>query len=312
MTTIAPDRPADFGSYWDGLDEELARWPAVPELEPLPLRSTDFATVSAVRLTSVGPYRIFGYYSVPKGAGPFPGLLLTPRYGSVNHIPDYNDRRRYAVLQIMHRGQRLADQPFAAEYPGLLTLGVDDPRTYIYRGIVADCLRAAEFLRSRPEVDNRRVGIIGDDLALITAARRSVFTALQPADLLLYRLIEARERVDAYPVEELNDYLRIYPDRREMVARTLALFDPLHHAAELSVPTGTGGRLSALLSVGDPGSLSGADWLGPLATALEGNERCSVDIYNVSHQGGTDQDWLDAWMARQLGTEPMSRFRRTA
>src|SRR5687768_13663614 len=110
--TDTPTRPVDFDAYWDALDEELARYPSAPELEPLPLRSTDFATVYALRLTSVGPYRIFGYYCVPTGDGPFPGLLLTPRYGSVNHIPDYNDRRRYAVLQIMHRGQRLADQPY--------------------------------------------------------------------------------------------------------------------------------------------------------------------------------------------------------
>lgn len=82
----------------------------------------------ALRLTSLGPYRIFGYLSVPPRQGPFPELLAAPHYGSVNHLPH------------MHRGQRLADQPFAAAYPGLLTLGIEDPRIYIYRGIVADCL----------------------------------------------------------------------------------------------------------------------------------------------------------------------------
>src|SRR5207249_4364347 len=102
-----------------------------------------------LKLTSIGPYRLYGYYSVPTGGGPFPGLLDTPGYGSVNHVPDYTDRSRYAALKIMHRGQRLADQPFAAAYPGLLTLGIDHPARYIYRGIVADLLRAAEFLASR-------------------------------------------------------------------------------------------------------------------------------------------------------------------
>ncbi len=106
-----------FDSYWAALDKELARYPAAPELEPLRLRSTEFATVYALRLTSVGPYRIFGYYSVPHGDGPFPGLLVTPRYGSVNHLPHYDDRKRYAVLVLMHRGQRLADQPFRGILP---------------------------------------------------------------------------------------------------------------------------------------------------------------------------------------------------
>ena len=299
MAVDTSARPMDFDAYWDALDEDLARYPAAPELEPLPLRSTDLATVYALRLTSVGPYRIFGYYSVPTGDGPFPGLLLTPRYGSVNHVPDYNDRRRYAVLQIMHRGQRLADQPLAAAYPGLLTLGIDDPATYVYRGIVADCLRAAEFLLARLEVDKNRVGIIGDDLALITAARQPGFAAAQATDLMFYRLIEARARTDAYPVEELNDYLRAYPDRQDAVARTLALFDPLHHAPQMA-----SARSGPLLSVGDPGSLSGPEWLQPLVDAIgDGVER-----YTLTHEGGTDQDLLDAWMARRLGVEPMSRF----
>src|SRR5919199_6202487 len=216
-------RPEDFDAYWDGVDEELGRYPAAPELEPLPLREIEFATVYGVRLTSIGPYRIFGYLSVPKGAGPFPGLLTTPRYGSVNHLPHWDDRQRYATLTLMHRGQRLADQPFQAAYPGLLTHGIADPATYIYRGIVADCLRGAEFLLSRPEVDTSRVGIRGDDMALLTAARRPGFKSAEIAGLMFYRLLDAAARTDNYPVEEINDHLRGNPGEREAVARTLAL-----------------------------------------------------------------------------------------
>jgi cephalosporin-C deacetylase len=289
--------PADFEAFWNAVDVELAAYPMAAELEPLPLRSTEFSDAYAVRLTSIGPYRVFGYYSVPKGDGPFPGLLLTPRYGSVNHVPDYHDRRRYAVLQIMHRGQRLADQPFRAAYPGLLTHGIEDPATYIYRGIVADCLRAAEFLTSREDVDGRRVGVAGDDLALITAARRPRFKAVQAAALMLYRVMEACARSDAYPVEELNDYLRAYSDRREAVARTLAYFDPTHQVGQIRDAT-------TLLSIGDAGSLNGPEWLEPLTRAFGS----AVERYMITHEGGTDQDNLDRWMADQLGVEPKSRF----
>ena len=251
---------AAFDTYWSTLDQELARCGAAPELEPLPLRSTTFASVYALRLTSIGPYRIFGYYSVPRGAGPFPGLLVTPRYGSVNHLPHYDDRQRYAVLVLMHRGQRLADQPFQAEYPGLLTLGVDDPATYIYRGIVADCIRGAEFLCARRDVDPARRAIVGDDLALITAARRPHFTAAQIGGLLFYQMLEACGRTESYPLEEINDHLRAYPERRAAVARTLSFFEPQHHVARVTATT--------LLTVGDTGTLGGPEWLAPLSTAL--------------------------------------------
>ena len=288
-------RPEDFDAYWDAVDEELGRYPAAPELEPLLLRETDFATVYGARLTSIGPYRIFGYLSVPKGDGPFPGLLTTPRYGSVNHLPHWDDRQRYVVLTLMHRGQRLADQPFAAAYPGLLTHGIADPATYIYRGIVADCLRGAEFLLSRPEVEQGRVAVAGDDLAVLTAARRPRFAALHASALLFYRLMEARERTAAYPVEEVNDHLRTYPDERDAVARTLAYFDPIHHARRVTART--------LLSVGDPGALGGPEWLDPMSEALGG----AVEHYNLTHYGATDHDEIDAWIARQLGARPLPR-----
>jgi cephalosporin-C deacetylase len=292
-------RPADFEAYWDAVDQELARYQAAPTLERLALPSDEFSTVYALRLTSSGPYRIFGYLSVPAGDGPFPALLVAPHYGSVNHLPHLDDRQRYVTLILMHRGQRLADQPFAATYPGLLTLGIDDPATYIYRGIVADCLRGAEFLQSLPSVDASRVAINGDDLALIAAARRPRFAAVQAAGLLFYRLMEARSRSDDYPTEEINDYLRTYPGRHQAVARTLAYFDPLHHVAGITATT--------LFSVGS-GGLGGREWMQPLIDACGG----PVEQYALTHEGATDHDWLDAWLAQQLGAEPKPRLWQVA
>ncbi|HEY3061696.1 MAG TPA: acetylxylan esterase [Chloroflexota bacterium] len=280
---------SDVEVFWSAVDAELASVPAAPELEPMPLHSLDTATLYFVRLTSIGPYRISGYYSVPRGVDRAPGLLLTPRYGSVNHIPDFHDRERYAVLQLIHRGQRLADQPFAAEYPGLLTLGIDSPDTYIYRGIVADCLRGLEFLRGRPEVGS--VAVQGDDLALITAARRPEVAAVLASDLLLYRLLDAATGTEAYPVEEVNDYLRAYPDRHADVARTLSYFDPREHVGRI--------RATTMLVGGDDTA-----WLQPLREGLGAH---AVD-FQITHRGAEDHDALDAWLAGQLGSEPRSRF----
>jgi cephalosporin-C deacetylase-like acetyl esterase len=191
---------------------------------------------------------------------------------------------------VIHRGQRLADQPFAAAYPGLLTLGIDAPETYIYRSIVADCLRAAEFLLSRPEVDISRIGVQGDDLALITAARRSGFHAVQIGDLLLHRLVDSSQRSNAYPAEELNDYLRAHPQSRQAVADTLAYFDPIHHAPRVHSTT--------LVTMSD-------NQLEPLRAAIGG----PTEKYVVTHHGSVDHEWVDGWLAQQLGAQPLSRFR---
>ena len=58
------------------------------------------------------------------------------------------------------------------------------------------------------------------------------------------------------------------------------------------------------LAVGDAGSLSGAEWLEPLISALGG----PVEQYAVTHAGGTDNDALDAWLAGKLGVDPMPKF----
>jgi cephalosporin-C deacetylase len=293
---MSAPRPADFDAYWDRLDEELRRFDPAPELEETPLRSTPFSTSFDVRLTSVGPYRIFGFLSIPHGEGPFPAVLNLPRYGSVNNPPRYDDRERYVVLTLMHRGQRLADQPFAAEYPGLLTLGIDSPATYIYKQIIADCLRGSEFLFNRPEVDRSRIGLVGDDLAVLVAGRRQGFQAVSVSGTFFYRMMEARERTSAYPLEEINDYLRAYLDREEAVAETLAYFDPINHAPNVY------GQV--LLTEQDEGGVGGPSWLDPLAAAFGADVR----RYGLTHEGGTDNDYLDAWMAEQLQVETRPRL----
>jgi cephalosporin-C deacetylase len=278
----------DFDEYWNAVDAELAALPAHPVLERIPRRCTADFTGYEVRLTSIGPYRIFGYLSVPTGEGPFPAVLTTPRYGSVNNPPHYNDRLRYVTLTIAHRGQRTADSPYAAAYPGLLTDGIADAEGYVYRGIVADCLRAAEYLSGLPDVDTSRIAVVGDDLALLTAARRPVFAALLLTGALLYR---GDEQADAdYPAAEFGDHLRAHPADADAVRRTLAYFDADRHAP----------AVTAAARVEIP---------GPLSTLAE---RLGAEQYVLTHRGQADNDAADAWLAGRLGVPALSRFTRAA
>lgn len=277
--------PEDFKEYWASVDAELATVPARPELTPLPFRSIPEATLYEVRLSSVSSYRVFGYLSVPVGDGPFPALLETPRHGSATLIPHVNDRSRYVVFTSTHRGQRGSDQPYRAAYPGVLTDGIGDLLKYVYRGIVADCLRAAEFLLDHPKADPFRVAVRGEtDLCLLTAGRRPGFAAVVPLGMLFYRADELRRSTTAYPLEELNDHLRGNPGVD--LARTLAYFDPVHHAPGITAKTLLGGELDGLTE-----SLGG-----------------SVEIIELTNRGGIDADRYDAWLASVLGVPARSRF----
>jgi len=285
--------PEDFEQYWQQTLDALADYPACPEINVLPFRSTDFATLYSVRLTSLGPYRLFGYLSIPTGTGPFPAIYYTPKYQSVLEIIPQGtanlQRSRYITFAIAGRGQRHADTPYAAMFPGLLTDGIDQAASYIFRSIVADSVRGLQFLLTRPELDPARVVVMGNDMALLTAALQPGATHVVTTPSLFYNTAELAPRTQAYPMEEINDYLRAFPDRAEAVRRTLAYYDLQAFAPRLSATT--------LLIAGTPGSLLDVPTLTPLATGLQGQ----VTVYASEQSTYKDGLYTEQWMAAQCG-----------
>jgi cephalosporin-C deacetylase len=298
MTTFSGAKPSGFDSYWQTVMDELAATPAAPEVEEIPMRSTDFATAYAVRLTSIGPYRIFAYLSIPKGDGPFPAKYFLPRYGSVVDVVPQGtangQRNQYVTFSLAARGQRGADQPYAAGFPGLLTDGIDDVATYIYRGIVADCCRGLEYLAGRAEVDGTRIAAIGTDLALTIAALSSQVTHVVCSPALSYGAADLASRTGAYPLEEINDYLRLHPSRREQVHHTLSYFDLRWFAPQVNATT-------LLMTGGDATGLN-ADDIGLLAQAVNGES----EVYESQHSGYKDGVYSEEWLTRQFGLEAPS------
>jgi cephalosporin-C deacetylase len=279
--------------YWDETLEDLERHPASPELELLPLRSTTFATLYGVRLTSVGPYRLFGYLSIPTGPGPFPAIYYAPKYQSVLEIIPQGtanlQRSRYITLSLAARGQRNADSPYAAMFPGLLTHGIDDEATYVFRGVVADAVRGLEFLLTRPELDRAHVVVVGNDLALITAALTTGATHVVTTPALFYKTAQLAARTQAYPLEEINDYLRAFPDRTDVVRGTLA-----HYALGAFAPRVTA---TTLVMAGAPGSVLDGPSLKPLAAALGG----PATVYESQQSSYKDGLHVERWIGAQCG-----------
>ena len=293
MTTATDSKPAGFGPVHPAPTASRHRIPAVPEVEAIPLRGTGFAATYGVRLTSIGPYRIFGYLSIPTGEGPFPAKCFLPRYGSVvDLVPQGTSNRQrgeYVTFSICARGQRRADEPYAAAFPGMLTDGIDDAASYVYRGIAADCCRGLEYLAGRPEVDETRIAAVGADLALITAALGTAASCVVSAPTLLFRTADLAARTSAYPLEEINDYLRLHPEREAQVRDTLSYFDLRWFAPRVTART--------LVVAGPDGTALDAAALEPLTGAI----REATMVYHSQHSGFKDGVFTEKWLARELG-----------
>ena len=225
------NKPQDFDQYWKKVEDELASIQPAAERTELHLRSAPEAKVYGLKLTSLNHYRIFTYFCVPSGKGPFPVIYRLPNYGSVVHIPPFEERCKYISVALCHRGQRLSDQPFAAKYPGLLTSGIDSKRNYIYRNIVADCLRVMDYLVSCDDVDTQKISLVGGDLALFTAALRDSASVLFYTPSLFYKALHKATATQNYPLEEFNDYLRSFPESIDQISQTLAYFEPMNFAS---------------------------------------------------------------------------------
>ena len=227
------NKPQDFDQYWKKVEDELASIQPAAERTELHLRSAPEAKVYGLKLTSLDHYRIFAYFCVPSGKGPFPVIYRLPNYGSVVHIPPFEERCKYISVALCHRGQRLSDQPFAAKYPGLLTSGIESKQNYIYRSIVADCLRVMDYLVSCDDVDSQKISLVGGDLALFTAALRDSASVLFYTPSLFYKALHKATATQNYPLEEFNDYLRSFPESIDQISQTLAYFEPMNFASRV-------------------------------------------------------------------------------
>jgi cephalosporin-C deacetylase-like acetyl esterase len=141
---------------------------------------------------------------------------------------------------------------------------------------VADCCRAVDYLLTRPEVDRARLAaVVANELPILTAALRPAITHVVASPSAFY----APHRHGL--VEDVADFLRLYPDRRAAVARTLAYFDPLFFVPRVRART---------LLWGGPAAQ-------PLADALAG----PVELHEGEHSRFKDGVFQEQWLSRELG-----------
>jgi cephalosporin-C deacetylase len=235
------NKPADFDAFWQGVLRQGEAIPLAPEMIPDPLRSSDDIEVFQVFYDSLDRVRIAAWYCQPRRrAERTAAILFTPGYQMDPPIPKEWARKGYIALSVAPRGKLRSNRQFNPGYPNLLTYNIVDRHTYAYRGFYVDTWRGIDFLLSRPEVDPSRIGVTGTSqgggLTICTAAMRPEVRAAAAGAPYLCGFRDAIELTHTYPYEEINDYLRRYPDSRPAVEETLAYFDGINFADRITCP----------------------------------------------------------------------------
>jgi len=235
------EKPDDFDAFWNDVLREASAVPLEPELVPDPLRTSEDIEVFHVFYTSIDRVRVAAWYARPvRRAARTPAIVFLPGYQMDPPIPKEWARKGYAALSVAPRGKLRSNRQFNPGYPNLLTHNMVDRHTYAYRGFYVDTWRSVDFLLSRPEVDPARIGVTGSSqgggLTITTAAMRPEVCAASAGAPYLCGFTDAAELTHTYPYEEINDYLRLYPERRAQVEETLAYFDGISFADRISCP----------------------------------------------------------------------------
>lgn len=317
LRRISPEpleRPSDFDAYWRNTLAELDRVPldlAVQDEKS----SSDAASqgaVSVARLTfaGLGGKRPTGWLFRPESGPEVAALLFLPGYSTTCGSPQIQAvlaqvaAQGFAVLAVDPRGQGASRSERPPDPTGKLTTRPLEPRAYIYREIIADCVRAVDVLVERTGF--KRVGVFGHSqgggLALITAAlaHEKVRAVGCMIPFLTHFARAFEHRASTGPYREIYDFALQHPAEAPLLRRALAYVDTLHHAPQVSAPT--------LVSAGLRDTTCPPETVYPLFERLA----CTKGLVVFPELGHTHSpDFYHhelAWFRRYLIEEPTGGF----
>lgn len=291
----------DFDAFWAETLQVVRTYPMSARFERV-ATGFKFVDVYDVTFPGYGGQPIKAWFILPKSReARLPCVVEYIGYGGGRNLPI--DWLFYANLGYAHfvmdtRGQGssgssgdtpdLEPEGSNPHYPGFMTRGVLDPKTYYYRRVFSDAVRAVEAARSHPALDASRVGVSGGSqgggIALAVAGLVPDL-ALVMADVpFLCNFKRATEIVDTYPYQEISHYCQTHRDQIERVFETLSYFDGMNFAARAEAP--------ALFSVGLMDDTCPPSTVFSAYNHYQGPKEIKVWEYN-RHEGGQSYQNLE-------------------
>ncbi|MDP9484028.1 MAG: acetylxylan esterase, partial [Chloroflexota bacterium] len=260
LRTYQPARhePADFDAFWSDTLAGARAEGFEARFDPFDAGLTT-VEVSDVTFAGFGGDPIKAWLLLPRGrAERRPCLVEYLGYGrGRGHPMEWLvwASMGYAHLVVDSRGQGAqsssGDTPDrhpagGPQHPGFLTRGIDDPKTYYYRRLITDSVRAVDAVLDYPAIDRTRIAVSGSSqgggLALAVAGLSTDVSVLLADVPFLSDIRRAIQVTDEHPYAELVGYLSIRRAEERLVLATLDYVDGVNFAVRATAP--------ALFSVG--------------------------------------------------------------
>jgi cephalosporin-C deacetylase len=296
LREYCPERqePADFDDFWMNTLSAAKDFHLNTIFEPV---DYGLQTVKAYDVTFNGynGQPIKAWLLTPKGIkNTLPCVVEYIGYGGGRGFPiDWLtwSALGYAHLIMDTRGQGSAwlkgDTPdlevegSSPQFPGFMTRGILNPKTYYYRRLITDAVRAVEAARSHPAVDPDRVIVAGRSqgggLSLAVAGLDPTILAAMPDVPFLCHYRRAVEIIDTRPYNEIVNFCKIHRDKTETVFQTLSYFDGLNFSVRINA--------RALFSVGLMDETCPPSTVFAAYNHYAGSKEIEVYAFN-QHEGG--------------------------
>ena len=162
-----------------------------------------------------------------------------------------------------------------------MTRGILNPKTYYYRRVFTDAVRAIEAAVSHSAVDPERIAVSGGSqgggITLAAAGLSALPKIAMPDVPFLCHYRRATQIVDSFPYNEITNFLKVHRDRVEQVFQNLAYFDGMNFSAHASA--------TALFSVGLMDTVCPPSTVYAAFNHYAGPKQIKIYEYN-NHEGG--------------------------